>query len=66
MELIGDPIVTDTDREMARAALVEGWNNCKATNNFGPVNCDCDHGKIDGCKARIEVLAKWIAAARKM
>lgn len=61
-------VVTDTDRELAREAMVEGWNNCKQTNNFqrGAPPCDCSLGAIDGCKARVEAVARVIAAARRM
>lgn len=62
-------VVTDTDRQMARDAMVEGWNECKQVNYFGlnaRQKCDCDLGAIDGCKARVEAVAKAIATARKL
>lgn len=61
-------IITETDRQMARDAMCEGWNNCKITNYIGQIGkpCDCDPGAIDGCKARREAIAKAIATARKI
>lgn len=61
--------VTEEDRQMARDALVQGWHNCRATatiENGKHCDCDCDLGAIDGCKARIEEIAKAIATARTM
>lgn len=58
----------ERDLQDARDAMVAGWNACKQTNYFGMnarQKCDCDPGAIDGCKARVEVIAKVIAAARK-
>lgn len=58
---------TDQDREIAKDAMVAGWNECKQTNYFGMgarQKCDCDLGAIDGCKARVEAIARAIAAAR--
>lgn len=59
-------IVTDFEREMARDALVKGYHDCGSRWNRGPRACDCDDSRIDGCKARVEAIAKAIAAARKM
>lgn len=59
--------VTERDRQNARDAMVAGWNACKQTNYFGMnarQKCDCDQGAIDGCRARVEELAKVIAANR--
>ncbi len=60
-------VVRDDDRELAREAIVKGWNSCKLTNNFniGP-QCDCDCGAIDGCKAKVEAIAQAIAFARRL
>lgn len=61
-------IITDDDREQARYSMVVGWNNCKETNRIGHVGklCDCDLRTVDGCKARIEAIAREIAIARKI
>lgn len=63
-----DLVITDDDRAAARAALVDGWHNCKYTNYIGQHGkpCDCDHGAIDGCKAKLEGVAKAIAFARRL
>ncbi len=66
-----EPIVpTDFERAMAREAMVEGFNACTRYKRFmggdaGP-DCDCEPGTIDGCKIRVEAIAKAIAAARRM
>ena len=55
------------DIQIAKDAMVEGWNGCKQTNYFGinaRARCDCDLGTIDGCKARVEAIAAAIAKAR--
>lgn len=60
-------VITDTDRKMARDAMVEGWHACKVTNYFGCDRpCDCDLGMIGGCKSKVESVALAIALARKM
>ena len=61
-------VVTDDDREWARDVMVTAWNNCKLTGTIGQVGrkCDCDLGAIDGCKARVEEIAKAIATARRL
>lgn len=69
MQISGDITITDTDREMAAQAIVDAWSNCKriAYTTTGAVqDCDCDPGRIDGCKAKIEAIARWIAAARRL
>jgi hypothetical protein len=62
-------VVTEDDRIAAREAIIEAWNNCKQTNSIGNRQprslCDCDLGAIDGCKAKIESVARAIAFARK-
>lgn len=60
--------VTAQDIELAREALVEGWNACpRSGHNLAECsNCDCDPGRIDGCSARIEAISKVIAAARRL
>lgn len=60
-------VVTDDDRTAARRAIVEGWDNCKARPdiNFGHRVCDCDLGAVDGCKIKVESVARAIAFARK-
>lgn len=58
---------TEADRQLARDAMVAGWNACKQTNYFGMnarQKCDCDLGTIDGCRAKVEAVARAIAAAR--
>lgn len=62
-------VVTDNDRQLAKDAMVEGFRECQQTNYFGMnarQKCDCDIGAIDGCKARIEAIAKSIAGVRKL
>jgi hypothetical protein len=59
--------VTEKDRDVARDAMVSGFNDCQQTNYFGRnarAKCDCDLGAIDGCKARVEAIAKALADAR--
>lgn len=56
-------VVTDQDRKLARDAMVEGSQHCKQINVIGSL-CDCNLGVIDGCKARVEVIALAIALAR--
>jgi hypothetical protein len=52
---------------MARDALVEAWDNCKARpERDEKIGCDCELGTIDGCKAKVEAVARAIALARKM
>ncbi len=58
-------VVTDQDIELAREALVEGYGNCPRV-DWQAKNCDCDPGAIDGCKAKVEAIAKTIAAVRRM
>lgn len=68
MELVSNsPItVTDDDREMARDALVLGWNACpRSSGNWREPNCTCDLGAISGCKERVEKIAYAIAFARQ-
>ncbi len=56
------------DENLARDAIVEGWENCprqQALQSDKPRDmCDCDHGRIDGCKAMVAAVAKAIAHAR--
>jgi hypothetical protein len=61
-------LVMDSDVRLARTALVDGFNACpRASHNFADMsNCDCDPGRIDGCSAKVEAIAKVIAAARRM
>lgn len=57
-------VVTDTDREIARQAVEDGWNNCGYNQKNTPPGCDCKAGEC--CKARIASVARAIAAARKL
>ena len=59
-------VVTESDRECAREAIIEGWHHCKTTNmiNHTGKPCDCDYSAIDGCKERVESVARAIAFAR--
>lgn len=63
-------LVTESDREMAREALFEGYQKCGANvancMELTVRQCDCDLGAIAGCKARVEALATAIATARKI
>jgi hypothetical protein len=59
---------TEADRQVAKDAMVAGWNACQQTNYFGRnarQKCDCDLGAIDGCKARVEAIANALAAIRE-
>ena len=64
---MAEVVVTDSDREVARGALIEGHHHCKATNYVpnGVKPCDCDFGAIAGCKERLESVARATAFARK-
>jgi hypothetical protein len=71
MELVSNsPVpVSDTDREMARDAMVKGWNSCPRKQLFETGkghDCDCDGGSIVDCKERVEKIAYAIAFARRM
>ena len=68
-------VVTESDRDLARDAIFNGFANCKmAVKGAGPLKdindivylCDCDHGAVAGCKARVEATALAIASARKI
>lgn len=59
-------VVTDTDRDMARDAIAEGYGGCKYASPFFIDRCSCDGSVIDGCKSRVEAIAKAIATARKI
>lgn len=61
-----DTVVQGEDEKLARVAIVEGWNNCKASNYLSRVGkaCDCDLGAIDGCVEKVRSVAKAIAMVR--
>lgn len=62
-------VPTERDYEQAREALHEAWNNCKMVNSITSRvghPCDCDHSLVAGCKAKVEAIARAIAAARRM
>lgn len=62
-------VVTEMDRALASEAMIDGHCNCQMTKfRMDPLveKCDCDFGAIDGCKARLEAIAKVIAGARIM
>ncbi len=62
-------VVTETDVEMARDAMVAGWNNCARVRRLmdgKTPDCDCRQERIDGCKARVEKIAYAIAFARRV
>jgi len=60
-------VVTQTDIELAREAMVRGFESCGARFDIDQKKtCDCDLGRIDGCKERVKRIALAIATARKM
>ncbi len=63
--MIGVVEITDFDRDMAREAITDGWSMCGAIHSSDK-KCDCDLSIVCGCKAKLEAVAKAIAAARKM
>lgn len=64
-----DLIVTDSDRQEASAAIIDGWSKCKRHPGIHSPGddkpCDCDAGAIDGCAAMRDSIARSIASARK-
>lgn len=53
--------VTESDRELARRAMIKGYHDCGARWQAGPGrSCDCDDSRIDGCKARVDAIAASI------
>lgn len=59
--------MTPEDIQAARDAMVAGHDACKMIGHFcrdEDVHCNCDLGKIDGCKARVEAIAAAIAKSR--
>ena len=55
--------VTDADRDYARLALDNGYNDCKRSTR--DERCDCDLSITNGCKARVEAVARIIAKFRE-
>lgn len=71
MELVSNsPVpVSNTDREMARDAMIKGWNSCPRKQLFESgegKDCECAEGGITSCKERVESIAYAIAFARRM
>ena len=59
-------LVTEADRNMARDAIVTGYDHCKGRRErLVCTRCDCRSEQIDGCKALIEAVAATISAARR-
>lgn len=62
-----DIVVTETDRQTARDAIVEGYNACEArSDGERRRGCDCDLGAIAGCRSMVNRIALAIATARKI
>ncbi len=58
-------IITQTDVDMAKQALIDGWWACPSRHS-GPCDRACDLSEITGCKAMVGAVAEAIALARKL
>jgi hypothetical protein len=57
--------MNEVDRDLARKAMVRGYHDCAHRWGASPVlYCDCDMSRIDGCKVRVEAIARAISDAR--